>query len=359
MGVRNTAMGKDYYTILGVPKNASKDDIKKAFRKLAHQYHPDKEGGDEGKFKEISEAYSVLSDDKKRAEFDSYGRVFGGDGGGGSYGFDFSGAGFGAQDFQDFDLGDIFSDFFGGSRRQQKRGRDISIDLALSFEESVFGSERKVLLTRGVQCATCEGSGAKSGTSFSTCAACNGNGSIHDTKKSVLGTFTSVRTCDSCHGKGQVAKDKCAVCRGLGIHRKEGEITIAIPPNVNNGEMIRLSGAGEAIAGGMPGDLYVKLHVKDDPRFTREGHTIYTTLTIKLSDALLGGEYKVKSLDGDLTVKIPAGASPGEMLRVKGKGAPITDNKRGDLLITLNIKLPQKLSRKAKKLVEEMRKEGI
>lgn len=351
-------MGKDYYTILGIAKNATQDDIKKAFRKLAHKYHPDKEGGDESKFKEISEAYSVLSDDKRRAEFDSYGRVFN-EGGGGGGGFDFSGAGFGAQDFQDFDLGDIFGDFFGGSRRQQKRGRDISIDLELSFEESVFGSERKVLLTRGVTCSTCEGSGAKKETEFSTCTTCNGNGQIHDTKRSILGTFTSVRTCEMCNGKGKVPKEKCNVCRGVGIHRKEGEISISVPANVNNGEMIRLSGAGEAVAGGAAGDLYVKLHVKDDARFRREGHTIYTTLTIKLTDALLGGEYALASLDGNLTVKIPAGASPGEILRIKDKGAPISQNKRGDLLVTLSIKLPQKLSRKAKKLVEEMKKEGI
>lgn len=354
-------MGKDYYAQLGIEKNATADEIKKAFRKLAHKYHPDKSGGDEAKFKEISEAYNVLSDEKRRAEYDSYGRVFnesGNTGAGGFGGFDFSGAqgGFNAQGF---DFSDIFSDIFGGGGQRVKRGRDISIDIEVSFRDAVFGVQRKVLLTKTSSCATCDGTGAKRGTAHDTCKNCNGKGQIHETKQSPLGSFSSSRVCDNCHGAGEIPKEKCSECKGLGVVRKEEELTINIPANVNNGEMIRMSGAGEAIPGGTPGDLYIKLHVQEDKRFKREGQNILTTLNIKLTDALLGGEYKVETLDGDLSVKIPAGASPNEILRVREKGVPITTSKRGDLLINLNVQLPKKLSRKAKKLVEDLKSEGV
>lgn len=354
---------KDYYTILGIERNATKDDIKKAFRKLAHKHHPDKGNSDDAKFKEISEAYNVLSDDKKRAEYDSYGRVFNSAGASshGFEGFDFRGAGFNAQDFQNFDLGDIFGEFFGGggSRRRVKRGRDISIDIELPFVEAIFGTERKVLLMKATECSKCKGTGAKAGSIMDTCTTCNGKGNIHETKRSLLGTFTSTRVCDSCNGKGEAPHDKCTDCRGAGIKRQEVEISITIPENVHNGEMVRLSGAGEAVSGGVPGDLYVKLHVEDDPRFKREGTNITTTLNIKLTDALLGKEYTIPTLDGEIQVQVPQGASPGEILRVRGKGAPEHGGGRGDLFITLKIKLPQKLSRKGKKLVEELREEGI
>lgn len=359
----SATMSKDYYTILGISKNANKEEVKKAFRKLAHQYHPDRGGGNEDKFKEISEAYSVLSDEKRRREYDSYGHVFGGGNNAGFNGFDFSQAGFSAQDFQDFDLGDIFSDFFGGTRSgaraRTKRGRDISIDIELSFKEAVFGTERKVLLTKHSSCHACAGSGAQLGTTFKACTNCNGKGTIHETKRSMLGTFTSVKTCESCHGRGEVPEKKCTTCRGEGVVRQEEEVQVSVPPNINDGEMIRMSGAGEAVAGGTPGDLYIKLHIKSDSQFRREGHNILTDLNIKLSDALLGSEYSIPTLDGNITVKVPQGTSPGEMLRVRGKGVPISAGRRGDLFIVLNIKLPQKLSRKAKKLVEELQEEGV
>lgn len=355
-------MAKDYYGLLGVEKQASQDDIKKAFRKLAHKYHPDKEGGDETKFKEISEAYSILGDEKKRAEYDSYGRVFNDGSGGQGFG-GFSGAGFDPSQFEGFDMGDIgdiFGDIFGGGRRSQtKRGRDISIDIEISFKDSVFGVERKVLLTKASQCDVCSGSGAKPGTELDQCTSCNGNGNIRETKRSLLGDFTSVRPCDTCHGLGQIPKVTCENCHGVGVVRKEEEITVQIPANINAGEMIRMSGAGEAVPGGVPGDLYIKLHVKEDAQFTREGFAIKTDLNVKLTDALLGSEYTVDTIDGSVKVKIPAGASPNEILRVKGHGAPMDNGKRGDFLIKLNIQLPQKLSRKAKKIVQELREEGI
>ncbi len=360
-------MPKDYYHVLGIEKSASKDDIKKAFHKLAHKYHPDKSGGDATKFKELSEAYSVLSDDKKRAEYDSYGRVFSGGarpgpGGGGSEdmgGFDFSG--FTSSGFEDIDFGDIFGEFFGGGGRgrEARRGRDISIDLELSFAEAVFGVERKVLLTKTSRCETCNGSGGKPGTALDTCPTCNGKGKIRETRRSFLGSVSTTRTCETCRGSGKVPKEKCSTCRGAGVVRKEEEITVAIPPGIDDGEMIRMTGLGEAVSGGAGGDLYVKIHVKRHPVFRREGQNLLMDLNIKLSDALLGSEYTVPTLDGNITVKVPEGVAFGEILRVRGKGIPIEKGRRGDLLIRINITLPSKLSKRARDIIADIRKEGI
>lgn len=359
-------MSKDYYQILGVDRKAGADEIKKAFRKLAHKYHPDKGQGDDAKFKEISEAYSVLSNEKKRQEYDAYGRVFNESGAGQGAGFGgFGGAqGFDFSQFtdQDFDIGDIFGglgDIFGGRRQKVKRGRDISIDIEVPFRDTVFGTERKVLLTKVSQCKDCAGSGAKAGTQMDICKVCNGKGKIHETKSSILGTITSVRGCENCHSTGKVPKEKCADCRGMGILRKEEEIRITIPAGVDNGEMIRLSGGGEAISGGVPGDLYIKLHVIPDPVFKKEGNNLTMNLNVKLSDALLGSSYTISTLDGKIEIKVPSGVSFGEMLRVRGKGVPVGKGRRGDLLVKINITLPNKLSKSAKKLVDEMKKEGI
>ncbi|MDO8482234.1 MAG: molecular chaperone DnaJ [bacterium] len=365
-------MSKDYYKILGVDKGAKPDDIKKAFRKLAHQYHPDKGSGNADKFKEASEAYSVLSDDKKRAEYDTYGQTFAGGGpsqgaGQGFGGFDFSG--FGGQqgggfDFSqngfEFDLGDIFGDFFGGGGREKvKRGRDISIDVELPFSEAVFGTERKILLSKTSRCEDCDGGGAKRGTEMHTCAKCNGKGKVHETKRSFLGNFSTVRVCDDCQGKGKVPKEKCPTCHGLGVLKQQEEVSVAIPAGIDDGEMIRLTGGGEAVASGASGDLYIKVHVKRHPVFRKEGANLIIDLSLKLSTALLGEEYSLQTLDGEIKVKIPEGVSHGEILRVKGKGVPYEKGKRGDLLIHLSVKLPTKLSKEGRKLIEELRKEGI
>ncbi len=364
-------MAKDYYETLGIERGATQDDVKKAFRKLAHKYHPDKNGGDSSKFKEISEAYSVLGDEKKRAEYNAYGRTFseGGQGGAGAggfgdFGFDFSG--FNGQGFQDFDLGDIFGEFFGGGRSAQRtrRGRDISIDMELSFSESIFGVERKVLLNKTSHCETCKGSGAEPGTELKSCETCNGKGTVRETRKSLLGSFTTTRTCTECSGSGKIPKEKCHTCRGAGILKKEQEITVKIPAGIENGEMIRLTGAGEAIPNGISGDLYIKIHVKPHAVFSKDGGNLVMNLNVKLSTALLGGEYTISTLDGDLKVKIPAGVVIGEVLRVKGKGVPLDGttggkSRRGDLLIKLTIQIPQKLSKSAQKLIEELKKEGI
>ncbi|MEI6864243.1 MAG: DnaJ C-terminal domain-containing protein, partial [Candidatus Adlerbacteria bacterium] len=331
------ATKRDYYEVLGVAKSASKDEIKKAFHKLAHKLHPDKATGDADKFKEVSEAYSILSDDKKRAEFDSYGRVFqdgtgpggGGFGGQQAGGFDFSQFGDAFQQgFGGFDFSDIFGDAFGGGSQRQRRGRDISIDLELNFKESIFGTKRRVLLAKTAQCETCHATGAAPGSKMQTCKHCNGTGKIHETNNSFFGTITMQSPCRHCHATGKVPEEKCHTCRGEGVYKKQEEIEIAVPAGIEGGEMIRLTGAGEAVQGGASGDLYVKVHVQPDPRFKKEGSNLLTDLSVKLSDALLGTDYKIATLDGEENISVPAGVTHGEMLRVKNKGVPNSHGKR-------------------------------
>lgn len=359
---------KDYYKILGVDKSASKDDIKKAFRKLAHEHHPDKTKNDHSsaqKFKEASEAYSVLSDDEKRRQYDTYGSAgpagsgFGGQGGFG--GFDFSGFQNG-QGFE-FDLGDIFGDFFGGGRaggrNSQNRGADISVDLLISFEESIFGCEKDILVTKNSKCLTCEGSGAKPGSGIKTCSVCNGKGKVSEARRSFLGMVNTTKVCENCHGRGQVPQEKCPNCHGLGVKERAQEISVKIPAGIEDGQMMRLTGMGEAIPFGQSGDLYVKIHVKAHSFIKKEGNNLLAESKIKLTQAIVGGEIMVKSLDGDLIVNIPEGSNHGDILRVKGKGVPMGGGKRGDLFIKLNIEMPRKLSKEAKRAVEELKKEGI
>ncbi len=357
---------KDYYQILGIPRNASKEDIKKAYRKLALKYHPDKSGGNEEKFKEINEAYHILIDDIKRAEYDRYGRVFSG-GGGGEGGFDFGGFGDftegGFSSFQDLNLGDIFGDIFGfssrGGRTRIKRGRDISIDLEINFEEAAFGAERKVVLTKLGACEKCQGKGAEEGAGFKTCPTCQGSGKIHETRRSFFGNVTSLTECGNCHGRGKVPEKKCSVCRGEGTLPKNEEVKIKIPGGIEDGQMIKLSSQGEATAYGVPGDLYVKIHVKPHPFFSREGNNLVMDLDVRLSDAILGGEKDIKTLDGNIKLKIPAGIDSGEIMRVRGKGIPSVHGARGDILIKISIKIPKRLSNRSKKIIEEVREEGI
>lgn len=357
---------KDYYAILGLARGASKEEVKKAFRKLAAQYHPDKKTGDEAKYKEITEAYAVLGDDKKKAEYDSYGHAFSGNGGpaGGFGGFswaDFaSQGGFGGQQFE-FDLNDIFENFgFAGARNNRPtRGRDISIEINLGFKEAIFGTSRSVLITKNMLCEHCSGTGAKTGAGMVKCTTCGGNGRMHETRQSILGSFTTVRECSVCHGKGEVPKERCGHCSGTGITRRQEEVSFKVPAGIESGEVIRMPGRGEAMPHGQPGDLYVKVQVEPHPTIKRDGSTLFINLPIKLSDALLGGTYHVDTLDGSIEVRIPTGVSHGEMLRVKGKGVPTDGTTRGDLMIKVTIALPKKLSKKAEQLIEELRKEGI
>ncbi len=351
--------------MLGLKKGASKDEVKKAFHKLAHKYHPDKSSGDNDKFKEVSEAYSILSDDKKRAEYDSYGQTFNGSGPGGFGGA----AGFDFGQFQDafnqggagFDMGDIFGDFFGGggSATRQRRGRDISIDIEVPFKDSIFGTKRKVLLAKVSQCDTCNGSGAAKGAKLETCKHCNGKGSVRESTNSIFGAITMVQECRHCHGTGTIPSEKCHTCHGEGVYRKQEEVEIAIPAGIDGGEMIRLTGAGEATQGGPAGDLYIKVHVQHDPRFKKDGPNLVTELAVKLTDALLGGSYKIQTLDGEQTLDIPAGVIHGEMLKIHNLGVPNTRGKRGDLVVKIKINLPQKLSRNARSIIEKLKEEGI
>lgn len=362
-------MPKDYYQVLGIDRKASKDDVKKAFRTLAHKYHPDKKGGDEAKFKEASEAYSVLSDDKKRAEYDTYGKTFAGNGpaSGGGFGgqagfdgFDFSQ--FGGADF-DIDINDIFggfSDIFGGGSRSQKaRGRDISLDIELAFRESIFGLTRKVLITKDSACSKCDGSGAEPGTKTKECQTCNGKGQVVESRRSPFGTFSVSSVCPTCKGKRVVPEKSCSLCHGSGVERRQEEITIEIPPGIENGQAIRMAGLGEAISGGVTGDLYVKVHVRADPKFRKEGFHLIMDLPVKISDALTGANYQIETLDGTIPIEVPPLRSTEEILRVKGKGVPMERNKRGDLLIRVKLEFPHKLSREAKELLEKLKKEGI
>jgi molecular chaperone DnaJ len=363
-------MAKDYYNVLGVDKKATKDDIKKAFRKLAHKYHPDKGGTDESKFKEITEAYSILSDDKKRREYDTYGQAFaggaprgGGQAGQGFGGFDFSQfqQGFGNGGVE-FDFGDIFGDIFSGGRGAQARtprGRDISIDLEISFKDAALGTMRNVLIAKVSKCNLCHGTGAKTGTELETCTTCNGSGRIHETRNSILGQFSSVRACTICEGTGKVPKEKCTECKGHGVHRKQEEMKINIPAGIDNGEMIRMPQQGEAIKAGVAGDLYVKIHVKPHATFRRDGSNLIMDLPVKLTDSLLGTTVSVETLEGKtLEVKIPPMKRAEEHLRIAGKGIP-SEGGRGDLIIRLEVALPHKLSGKARKALEDLKTEGL
>lgn len=362
-------MAKNYYDILGIDKKATKDDVKKAFRKLAQKHHPDK-GGDEAKFKEITEAYSILADEKRRREYDSYGQTFAGGAGpqgnpfGGAGGFDFSGFQNG-QGGVEFDLSDLFGEFgdiFGGARgggRRVRRGRDISIDVEISFKDSVLGVKRSVLITKVGTCEVCSGSGAKPGTEMETCSTCSGAGRIHETRNSPLGAFTSVRACPACEGAGKVPKEKCKNCTGHGILRKEEEINLDIPKGIDNGEMIRMPGRGEAVKGGVAGDLYVKVHVKPHNTFRKEGVNIVMQMPIKLTDALLGTTVSITTIDDkNLDVKVPPMSATEETLRLRGKGVQF-DEGAGDLLIHVTTTMPKKLSTKAKKAIEELKGEGL
>lgn len=348
---------KNYYDILGVQRNATKDEIKKAFHKLAHKYHPDKKGGDEAKFKEINEAYQILSDEQKRAQYDNFGAAGGGPGGMG--GFDFSGfQGAGAEGIH-FDLGDIFGEFFGGNRGRARRGRDISVDIQIPFAEAIFGTERTVLINKVGTCEACSGSGAAPESKTKQCLTCQGRGRIRESRQTFFGAFNAERECPTCAGRGQIPETPCSICRGAGVRQKAEEVRIAIPAGIQDGEMIRMANQGEATQSGVAGDLYIRIHVERHTHLRRDGENLIMDLPIKLTTALLGADEQIKTLDGQLTLKIPAGISHGELLRVRGRGVPSRGGKRGDLLVRIVIKTPTKLSRKAKTLIENLKEEGL
>lgn len=352
-------MSKDYYKTLGVDKSATADEIKKAFRKQAHKYHPDKKDGDEAKFKEANEAYQVLSDDKKKAQYDRFGSAgpnMGGAGGGfGGGGFDFSGAqGF---DFGDMDFGDIFGGFGGGGRRarKQRRGSDMQMRIEIEFIDAVFGIKKKVEVERTQSCGTCDGSGAEDTKDMTTCGQCNGQGKI---QTQMMGIFATVSECPTCEGAGKVPKNKCKTCKGAGTNKEKDTIEFTIPAGIKHGDTLRISGRGEAIKNGPSGDLFIQVLVKSHKTFGRNGLDLIMDYEIPMSDAVLGAKHTISLLDeSKIDVKIPAGTTHGTVLRVSGKGIETTRNK-GNLLMTIKVRIPKKLSKKAKEAMEILQTEG-
>ncbi len=363
-------MPKDYYKILGINKGASKDEIKKAFHKLAHVHHPDKNKGDDKKFKEINEAYQILSDDKKRSNFDNFGSAdmggFSQGAGQGNWGGGFNGGQWdfsqgGAEGVDMGDIGDIFGNLFNGgrSRRKESRGRDISTEIKLTFRESIFGVTRNIKINKKSACNICNGTGAKHGTKMDSCKICNGQGKVREIKRSIFGNFSNIKTCENCHGSGKIPKEKCGICRGSGILKKDEDIKVNIPAGINKEEMVRLNGMGEAILGGSPGDLYVKVDISEDDTYKREGLNLVMDLPIKLTDSILGMVYKLKTLEGNtMEVKIPGGIKHGELLRVRGKGVPYS-NGRGDIIIHILVSIPTKISNKTRDLIKKLKEEGL
>lgn len=356
-------MGKDYYNILGVDKSANQDEIKKAFRKKAHQFHPDKKGGDEAKFKEANEAYQVLGNEKKRAQFDQFGSNFdGAQGGGGFGGFsDFSGG----QNINMDDLGDIFGgfgDIFGFSsrggqgRRRASRGSDIQVALTIEFKEAVFGVEKEIKLNKTVQCDKCKGNGAEPGSKIDTCKTCRGTGKTTRVQRTILGNMQVQTTCADCSGEGKSYDKKCTKCHGHGIIKEAVNLKIKIPAGIDNGGVIRLTGQGEAgPKGAQAGDLYLQVRVKADSKFTRDGNDVLTETYINFTQAVLGDKIDIETVDGPLKLKIPEGTESGTNFRLRGKGiAHLQGRGKGDHIIKIKIKTPKGLNRKQKEALKEL-----
>lgn len=353
---------QDYYETLGVSKSASEDEIKKAFRKLAVKYHPDKEGGDEAKFKEINEAYEVLKDKQKRQRYDQFGHAgVGGANGGGFSGNPFEGfGGFGGQGVEfDFGggLGDIFSQFFGGStgaQRGPRRGRDVETSINLTFEEAVFGVEKDISLNLDDECDHCKGSGAEPGYGIKTCPTCKGSGQQTRVMNSIFGQIQQAVTCPTCKGKGEVPEKDCSVCGGKGTRRQSRDIKVKIPAGIDDGATIRLREHGEATQGGAKGDLYVHIRVKAHKKFTREGNIVLSFEHISMVDAALGTEIDVETVDGLVRMKIPAGTQNGTDFKLSGHGVPhLRGESRGPHIVGIIVDTPTKLSKKQKELLEE------
>ncbi|HOV79697.1 MAG TPA: molecular chaperone DnaJ [Bacillota bacterium] len=353
---------RDYYEVLGVPRNASTEEIKKAYRKLARQYHPDANPDDkdaEAKFKEISEAYVILADPEKRAKYDSYGHAgvdgqgFGGfDGFGGFGGFD----GFGG-------LGDIFDIFFGsGTRRRTgpEKGEDIRADLEITLKEAAFGLEREIKVPRVEACGTCGGTGAAPGSKPAACPVCGGTGQVQFAQNTPFGRIVQSRTCDRCHGSGRVIEKPCPTCRSSGKVRKTRSIKVKVPPGVDSGSRLRLAGEGEAgTRGGPPGDLYVYIHVKPHRIFKREDDDVICEIPVSFVQAALGDEIEVPTLEGNTKLRIPEGIQSGTMLRLKGRGIPhINGYGRGDQHVVIKVITPTRLTDRQKDLLKEFARLG-
>jgi molecular chaperone DnaJ len=358
-------MKRDYYEVLGVSRNASKEEIKQAYRRLAMQYHPDrnKSPDAEEKFKEISEAYGVLSDDDKRRQYDMFGHA----GIDGRYtqedifrGIDFEDI-FGDLGFDFMNLGSIFESFFSGGKRYRRgprRGSDLRFDMEITLEEAARGVEKKIKYPRLETCGSCSGTGARPGTSPVTCPACNGSGQVGFTKRTPFGQFTSVTTCSRCRGEGKVIETPCQSCGGSGKVKATKQLIVKVPPGVDSGSRLRLAGEGEAgEQGAPPGDLYVVIHVKPHEVFVREGDDLFLELPITFSQAALGDRVTIPTLNGSARLSIPPGTQSGTVFRLRGKGMPrLRSYGRGDLHVKVQVKTPTKLSREQRRLFQELAK---
>ncbi|MEM8672556.1 MAG: molecular chaperone DnaJ [Cyanobacteria bacterium P01_G01_bin.67] len=355
-------MAGDYYQILGVSRDVDKDELKRAYRRLARQYHPDvnKEPGAEEKFKEINRAYEVLSEPETRARYDRFGEAGVGGAAGGS-GFEYSDMGGFADIFET-----IFSGFGGGvgtsqgqSRRRNGpvRGDDLRLDLKLDFREAVFGGDKQIKIPHLETCGTCNGTGAKPGTGVKTCGTCGGSGQVRRATRTPFGSFAQVTTCTTCNGTGQVIEEKCSTCHGAGRQQETKKLKITIPPGVDNGTRLRVSGEGDAgVRNGTPGDLYVYLFVESDQEFTREGINIRSEITVSYLQAILGCSIQVNTVDGQEELTIPAGTQPNTILTLENKGVPKLGNpvSRGNHLITVKINIPTKINSEERELLEKL-----
>jgi molecular chaperone DnaJ len=355
---------RDYYEVLGVNKNASADELKKAYRKAAVQYHPDKEGGDEAKFKEVNEAYDVLKDSQKRQRYDQFGHAgVGGASSGGGAGNPYEGFGsYGGQnvnfDFGDGGLGDIFGQFFGGGNQQRRnepqRGRDIEVSLQLSFEEAVFGVEEKIDLDMDVECSHCHGTTVEPGYEMKTCPTCHGAGQQTRVMNTIFGPIQQNVVCETCHGRGKVPDKICTVCKGKGTERSKQSVTIKIPAGIDDGATLRLTDKGEAIGGGGErGDLYVHIRVKAHKHFTREGDIILSEEHVDMVGAALGTEIEVATVDGSVRMKVPAGTQSGTDFKLSSHGVPhMRGERRGPHIVSIVVDTPTKLSKQQKELLQ-------
>lgn len=364
-------MAKDLYNILGVSKGATQDEIKKAFRKLAHQHHPDKEGGDTEKFKEINAAYQVLSDPEKRKRYDQFGEAgVNGPGGGGPGGINwedvvrqsgFGGGGFrqGANGGVEFDLGDIFSDFFGGGargRRRANKGQDIQVDVEITFSEAAFGVKKNIELYKAVVCDKCHGNGAEPGTPIKECATCKGLGAVEHLQQTMFGAVRTQTACPECKGEGKIAEKKCTQCHGGGTEKKQTTLEVNIPAGIDDGQTIRMSGQGEAGQHGTrSGDLFVVVHVAEHAGFRRVEDDVVSEVQVPYSMLVLGGKILVDTLDGAVEMKIPAGTEAGQSLRLRGKGiSHLQESGRGDHIVQIGVRIPKHPGFRYKKILKQL-----
>ncbi|MCI0438514.1 MAG: molecular chaperone DnaJ [Chloroflexi bacterium] len=350
-----TTSKRDYYEVLGVGRDASEEEIKKAFRKLALEYHPDrnKKADAAEKFKEINEAYQVLSDPKRRSTYDRFGHA----------GIGTNGGGRGFEGFDNFGgFGDIFDAFFGGfggrarTRPSARRGADLQYAVSIEFEEAVFGVRKEVSIQRMEVCGLCRGSKSEPGSSPKACSNCGGTGQVRRNHQSIFGQFVQVATCGACQGEGKIIANPCSECKGMGVQRRSRQIEVNIPAGIEDNTQLRLSGEGEpGSGGGLSGDLFLMVRVKEHPQFKREGNNIIYTKPINVAQAVLGAKVKVPTLEGETTVDIPPGTQSGQVFRLKGKGVPyLKSNRRGDQLIGVVVDTPRNLTPEQRRLFEQL-----